>query len=89
MKATLAQNPDLKTDKFDIFGCSSTLGRLMRFLKNDDITFRFTVEALGRTVFFVCRENAPDEVMAGPRDFNPSGHGILLTLRWCADTCWG
>ena len=56
VKALFAQVPDLKTDQFDIFGCTSTLGSLVRFLKNHDKTFRFTVETVGRTVFFVHRK---------------------------------
>jgi hypothetical protein len=80
VKAVLAQVPDLKTDQFDIFGCTSTLGSLMRFLKGHDKPFRFTVEAVGRTVFFVRRENAPDELIPGPRGFGPTGHGMLQAL---------
>lgn len=83
VKTVLAQVPDLKTDQFDIFGCTSTLGSLMRFLKNHDKPFRFTVEAVGRTVFFVRRENAPDELIPGPKGFGPTGHGTLQALRSC------
>lgn len=77
VKAVLAQNPDLQTGSFDVFGCTSTLGNLLRFLKHDEKSFRFTVEAVGQTVFFVRRENAPDEVIAGPKGFGPTGHGML------------
>lgn len=76
-KATLAQNPGLDTGNTDIFGCTSTLGNLLRYLKKDDRPFRFTVEAVGRTVFFVRRENAPDEIMAKPNGFGPTGHGMV------------
>jgi len=82
VKTVLAQVPDLKTDELDIFGCTSTMGSLLRFLKNHDKPFRFTVEAVGRTVFFVRRENAPDELIPGPRGFGPTGHGMLSTLRY-------
>jgi hypothetical protein len=77
-KAVLAQNPDLDTASIDVFGCTSTLGSLLRFLKKDDKLFRFTVEAVGNTVFFVRRENAPHELIAGPRGFGPTGHGMLF-----------
>lgn len=77
VKAVLAQNPNFNTESIDIFGCTSTLGSLLRFLKKDDKTFRFTVEAVGRTVFFVRRENAPDEKIAGPDGRGPRGYGEL------------
>lgn len=79
-KAVIAQNPHLDTGNIDVFACTSTLGNLLRFLKNDDKTFRFTVEGVGRTVFFVRRENAPDELIAGPRGYGPTGHGMLFSL---------
>jgi hypothetical protein len=34
---------------------------------------------VGRTVFFVRRENAADELIAGPRGFGPTGHGVLVS----------
>lgn len=80
-RAVLAQDPDFSTGDVDIFGCTSTLGNLIRFLKGHDKGFRFTVEAVGRTVFFVRRENAPDEKMAGPRGFGPTGHGELIYVK--------
>ena len=75
VNAVLTQHPRFDTENIDLFGCTSTLGGLLRFLKYHDKTFRFTVEAVGRTVFFVRRENAPDELIAGPRGFGPTGHG--------------
>jgi hypothetical protein len=78
VKAVLTQNLHFDTEVVDVFGCTSTLGNLLRFLKNDDKTFRFVVETVGRTVFFVRRENAPDELIAGPRGCGPTGHGMLI-----------
>ena len=78
VKAILTQNQHFDTEAVDVFGCTSTLGNLLRFLKNDEKTFRFVVETVGRTVFFVRRENAPDELIAGPRGFGPTGHGMLI-----------
>ncbi|KAK6434748.1 hypothetical protein LTR95_009063 [Oleoguttula sp. CCFEE 5521] len=51
------------------------LGNLLRFLKGDEKPFRFTVEAVGKTVFFTRRENAPDEKIFGPKGYGPGGHG--------------
>jgi len=84
VKAVLTQNPHFNTEAVDVFGCTSTLGNLLRFLKSDDKTFRFTVETVGRTVFFVRRENAPDELIAGPRGFGPTGHGMLIPCSLCS-----
>lgn len=89
VKALLAQHPRFNTEKVDLFGCTSTIGSLLRFLKNDDKTFRFTVEVVGRTVFLVRRENAPDELIAGPRGFGPTGHGMSVScslLLYMADS---
>lgn len=93
VKAVLTQHPHFDTENVDLFGCTSTIGSLLRFLKNHDKPFRFAVEAVGRTVFFVRRENAPDELIAGPRGFGPTGHGTLiryfLYFSWSsgADSC--
>lgn len=84
VKAVLRQNPHFDTEAVDVFGCTSTLGNLLRFLKNDDKTFRFVVETVGRTVFFVRRENAPNELIAGPRGFGPTGHGMLIPCSLCS-----
>ena len=85
VKAVIAHNPQIDTGDVDIFACTSTLGNLLRFLKNDDKTFRFTVEAVGHTVFFVRRENAPDELIAGPRGYGPTGHGTKISFLLMVD----
>ncbi|KAK6440097.1 hypothetical protein LTR95_003680 [Oleoguttula sp. CCFEE 5521] len=71
----LAQDAEFDTQRADIFACTSTLGNLLRFLKGDEKSFRFTVEAVGKTVFFTRRENAPDEKILGPKGYGPTGHG--------------
>lgn len=88
VKAVIAQNPQLDTGNIDVFACTSTVGSLIRFLKNDDRSFRFTVEAVGRTVFFVRRENAPDELIAGPRGYGSTGHGSLISLLFILSVPW-
>lgn len=60
----LAQTPaDFNAQDFDIFGCGSTLGNLLRFVRGENKPFRFTVEAVGNTVFFIRRENKSDELL--------------------------
>ncbi|KAK3706486.1 hypothetical protein LTR37_012696 [Vermiconidia calcicola] len=61
VRAILAQHPDFLMQNVDVFACGNTMGNLMRFVRNQDGDFRFVVEAVGNTVFFVRRENAPDE----------------------------
>ncbi|OQO03434.1 hypothetical protein B0A48_10097 [Cryoendolithus antarcticus] len=43
--------------------------------RGEEKTFRFLVEAVGRTVFFVRRANAPDEMTYGPSGYGANGHG--------------
>jgi len=72
VRALLAQNLNLSTEEIDIFACGSTLGNLLRFVRDIDKPFRFTVEVVGRTVFFVRRENSPDEKIIGVRGYGHS-----------------
>lgn len=48
--------------KIDIFACSSTLRHLINFLGRTAGPFRFIIEVVGRTVFFIRREKSPQEV---------------------------
>ncbi|KAK4548612.1 hypothetical protein LTR36_009522 [Oleoguttula mirabilis] len=70
--ALLAQNATLSPPEFDLFACGSTLGSLLRFARDVDKPFRFTVEVVGRTVFFVRRENSPDEKLVDVRGYGHS-----------------
>lgn len=72
VRAVLAQNESLQTRDVDIFACSSTLGNLLRFVRRGEYKpFRFVVEKVGKTVFFIRRENAPDEKL---QDVKGYGH---------------
>ncbi|KAI3316733.1 hypothetical protein HD806DRAFT_552044 [Xylariaceae sp. AK1471] len=53
----------------DLVACSSTLGNLLRFVRGEDKPFRMLVEKVGKTVFFIRRENSPTEKMIGVRGF--------------------
>ncbi|KAF3314444.1 hypothetical protein TWF173_004787 [Orbilia oligospora] len=57
------------TSEIDVFACGSTLGNLLRFARHDDKPFRFTVELIGNTVFFVRKEGSPTELITGVRGF--------------------
>ncbi|TKA81329.1 hypothetical protein B0A55_02774 [Friedmanniomyces simplex] len=73
VRALLAHETDLAVSEIDIFACGSTLGSLLRFVRKVDKPFRFTVEVIGNTVFFVRRENTPDERLIGVRGY---GHAF-------------
>ena len=53
VEAIFRENPDLSTSCIDIVACSSTLGNLLRFVRSTGGGFRFIVEVIGSTVFFV------------------------------------
>lgn len=63
VQAILASKPDFSLQSVDIVACGSTLGNLLRFIRGEDKPFRILVEVVGTTVFFMRRENSPDEVI--------------------------
>ncbi|KAF2677523.1 hypothetical protein K458DRAFT_446863 [Lentithecium fluviatile CBS 122367] len=67
--ALLEINPVFPTGEVDVFGCGSTMGNLLRFVRSVDKSFRFNVEAIGNTVFFVRKENDPRETIDGIRGY--------------------
>ncbi|KAH1353858.1 hypothetical protein KXW65_002235 [Aspergillus fumigatus] len=83
VQAILARKPDFLLRDTDIVACGSTLGNLLRFVRGEDKTFRILVEVIGRTVFFMRRENAHDEVIP-----NVYGYGHAFPeayTTWSAD----
>lgn len=67
--AILDTNPDFHTGSIDLFACGSTLGNLLRFVRGMDKPFRFNIEVVGDTVFFVRKENDPKELIKDVRGF--------------------
>ncbi|KAK3949503.1 hypothetical protein QBC32DRAFT_326938 [Pseudoneurospora amorphoporcata] len=59
--ATLLQTKPSLVPDLDIVACGSTLGNLLRFVRGQDKMFRFLVEKVGNTIFFIRRENSPKE----------------------------
>lgn len=45
--------------------CGSTLGNLVRFVRSISEPFRFDVDSIGETVFFIRKENTPTELIDG------------------------
>lgn len=67
--AVVEANPEIDTANTDLFACGSTLGNLLRFARGIDKAFRFNVEVIGETVFFIRKENDPREVIKDVRGF--------------------
>ena len=67
--AIMEQEPRYPTAEINLFACGSTLGNLLRFARGADKAFRFNIEVIGSTVFFVRNENDPKELIEGVRGF--------------------
>lgn len=81
--AVLHQNPAFNTSDIDVFTCASTLGNLSRFVRRVDREFRFVMQSIGQTVFFVRRERSPREVIPDVRGY---GHTFPEAYtRWDRD----
>ena len=63
------QNPDFNVTEIDVFGCGNTFGSLLSFARGEDRTFRFGVELIGSSLFFVRKTNAPGETMREVRGY--------------------
>lgn len=69
LHAIFEADPEFDTANTDLFACGSTLGNLLRFARGIDKAFRFNVELVGETVFFIRRENDPKEIIKDIRGF--------------------
>jgi len=61
--ALFAMQPNFNTSSVDVVACGNTMGGLLRFASSTERTFRFGVEMIGNTVFFVRKENSPMELI--------------------------
>jgi hypothetical protein len=66
-----------------VFACGSTMGNLLRFVRGIDKSFRFDVEMVGETVFFVRKEKHPKEIIPGVRGYGHTFPEAYTT--WDAD----
>lgn len=64
-----AMKPEYDLRSTDVVGCGSTLGNLMRFARSESRPFRFDVDIIGDTVFFIRRESSPTEIIADLQGF--------------------
>jgi len=60
----LAMHPDFDLSSLNIVGCGSTLGNLLRFCGGLDKDFRFGVDLVGDTVFFIRKESSPTALIS-------------------------
>ncbi|KAI9749179.1 MAG: hypothetical protein M1815_002709 [Lichina confinis] len=83
VRAILSESESLDTRKIDLFACSSTMGSLLRFVRRVNKPFRFFVEVVGTTVFFIRHENSPTELISGVRGYGHTFPEAYTT--WDAD----
>jgi hypothetical protein len=69
VQSILNRDPSFPTAETDIVACGSTFGNLLRFVRGQDKAFRFAVQAIGNTVFFVRKENNPREIIKNVRGY--------------------
>jgi len=58
-RALLTLHPDANLSSFDIVGCGSTLGNLLRFCAGIERDFRFDIDRVRDTIFFISKERSP------------------------------
>ncbi|KAK5097073.1 hypothetical protein LTS08_007093 [Lithohypha guttulata] len=69
VRAVLHQHTDFAFSTIDIFGCGSTFGSLLSFVRNEERTFRFGVDRVGSTTFLVRKTNTPGEIIEDVRGY--------------------
>lgn len=65
VRAIFTMQPQLQFENIDVVACGSTMGNLLRFARSLEISFRFDVEFIGNSVFFVRKENHAKEIIEG------------------------
>ncbi|KAI9640525.1 hypothetical protein NHQ30_011271 [Ciborinia camelliae] len=69
IRSILALEPDYNLHAVDLVACGSTIGNLLRFAGSLDKPFRFDVDFVGDTVFFIRKERTPTETIDDLRGF--------------------
>lgn len=65
IRAIFTMQPQFRPEKVDVVACGSTMGNLLRFARSFNQSFRFDVEFIGNSVFFVRKENHAKEIIEG------------------------
>ncbi|KAF4615553.1 hypothetical protein G7Y89_g15308 [Cudoniella acicularis] len=69
IRSVLAMQPDFDLQSIDVVGCGSTLGNLLRFAGSRCKPFRFEVDVVAGTVFFLRKENSATELITDLRGY--------------------
>ncbi|KAG5917770.1 hypothetical protein E4U42_007120 [Claviceps africana] len=69
----------------DIFGCASSLGNLLRFIRGTALPFRILVEVVGSTVHLVRRERSPFDTIPNVRGYGHTFPSAYTT--WDTEVC--
>ena len=69
VRAVYAEHDNFDGQSIDLFACSRTMERLLGFACHAEKSFRFFVETVGNTVFFIRRENSPTETIPDIRGY--------------------
>ena len=69
IRAVLTVQPTFNTTSIDIVACGSTVGNLLRFARFQERSFRFNFELIGKSIFFIRKENTPDELITNLRGY--------------------
>lgn len=69
VRSILALQPNFDLGSVDVMACGSTIGNLMRFARSEARAFRFDVDLIGETVFFIRKEKSPTELITDLRGY--------------------
>lgn len=69
IRSVFAMQPDFDMQALDLVGCGSTLGNLLRFSGSISKPFRFDVDVVGETVFFIRKEKSAREMITDLRGY--------------------
>ncbi|RDW66352.1 hypothetical protein BP6252_09987 [Coleophoma cylindrospora] len=69
IRSVQLMQPKFDLQNIDIVGCGSTLGNLVRFSRSIAQPFRFDVDVIEDTVFFVRRGSSPTELITDLRGY--------------------
>lgn len=65
IQAFFKEDPGFSGSGVDIVACGSTMGNLLRFVRNVDASFRMVLQVVGSTVFLGRKKRSPTELMQG------------------------
>jgi hypothetical protein len=69
VQTILNDHKGIRTSSIDVLACGSTLGSLLRVVRGIKKPFRFCVEVIGDTVFFLRKGNDPKELIEDVRGY--------------------